>query len=139
MNSLKKIMLLLLFVSFLSSCSLESDTPTYRLEVLKIESVIMPDTLFLGQTHKIKVKYLRPSTCHTFSNFIFEKSLNTRFIAVQNFVTESTNCLPLTNELKEEEIDFFVTNNGSYIFKFWQGKDINGEDVYLEMEVPVQD
>jgi hypothetical protein len=139
MNNLKKIMLLLLFVWFLSSCSLESDTPSYRLEVLKIESVIVPDTLILGQIHKIKVKYLRPSTCHTFSNFIYEKSLNTRFIAVQNFVTESSDCLPLNNELKEAEIDFFVTNNGTYIFKFWQGKDSNGQDVYLEIEVPVQD
>ena len=33
--------------------------------------------------------------------------------------------------------NFYVTSNGSYIFKFYQGEDTNGQDVFLTIEVPV--
>ena len=43
----------------------------------------------------------------------------------------------MTNSLIEQTLNFYVKNNGSYIFKFWQGKNDAGEDVFLEYEIPV--
>ena len=118
---------------------MENDALNYHFETLKIESVELPDTLNLGETHKIKIKYYNPSTCHSFRSFIYEKNLNTRTIAVQSIVTERDVCFPLNGVIEEEVLNFYVTNNGSYIFKFWQGKNDVGEDIYLTIEVPVVD
>lgn len=139
MNSIKKIALLLILTVSVSSCFPEDDGPNYHLELLKIESVNMPDTLILGQTHELKMLYNKPSNCHTFNGFYFEKNLNIRTIAVQSIATEKSDCITLNDELEEATLNFYVTNNGSYIFKFWKGKDTNGEDIFLEIEVPVKE
>lgn len=139
MNGFKKIVLsIILLVSFIS-CTPESDNPKYHYELLKIESVILPDTLILGETHEIKMSYYRPTTCHVQDGFYYDKNLNIRTIALQSLVTERNDCTTLTDDLEEAILNFYVTNNGSYIFKFWQGTDSNGEDIFLEIEVPVQD
>jgi hypothetical protein len=121
------------------SCSPEGDEVRYNFEFLAIESVELPDTLVLGQTHEIKVTYKRPTSCHVFNAFYYEKNLNVRTIAVNSIVTQRNDCVTLDNVIEEASINFYVTNNGSYIFKFWQGKDENGEDLFLEIEVPVED
>lgn len=137
MNSLKKITLILFLTLFSISCSLDDNEPNYRFEILEIESVVVPDELHLGETHSFIIRYRRPTSCHGFNSFYYDKNLNTRTVAVQGIVLESNNCLPLENDIQEETLDFFVTNNGSYIFKFFQGKDDNGQDVFLEYEIPV--
>ena len=71
--------------------------------------------------------------------FYFDKYLNERTIAVQNNVSEEPNCLMLQDEIVEVNLKFYVTNNGSYIFKFWKGINTQGEDVFYEVEVPVVD
>jgi len=66
---------------------------------------------------------------------------NIRTIAVINKVITSNGnivCENLTNELEEKSFNFVVNQNGgNYVFKFWQGEDENGEDIYLVFEVPV--
>ena len=47
-------------------------------------------------------------------------------------------CEALTNEMVEMSFTFVVNNNeGNYIFKFWNGKDENGQENYLVFEVPI--
>lgn len=137
MNTLKKVVLFLFITLFSISCSLDDNEINYRFELLEIESVVVPDELHLGETHSFIIRYRRPTSCHGFNAFYYEKNLNVRTVAVQGFVVESNDCLPFENEIQEQTLDFYVTNNGSYIFKFWQGKDDNGEDLYLEYEIPV--
>ncbi len=136
---MKRLLFLIPLFFILNSCDLGDDEQKFHLELLKIEEVVIPDTFTIGETYPIIVKYLRPTTCHGSNGIYYQKDLNIRTIAVQNIVVENDNCLPLTNELKEETFNFYVTNNGSYIFKFWQGKDNNGVDLYLEYEIPVVD
>lgn len=134
-----KLITSLFFIMLMMSCSPEGDEIKYNFEFLAIESVELPDVLVLGQTHEIKVKYKRPTSCHLFNAFYYEKNLNIRTIAVNSIVTQRNDCVTLDNAIEEASINFYVTNNGSYIFKFWQGKDENGEDLFLEIEVPVED
>lgn len=139
MNIIKKIAVLSLFFLLFISCSTDNEETKYHFEFLKIETIVMPDTFILGETYEIKMTYFRPTNCHSFSGFYYDKNLNVRTIAVQNIVTEVPNCLPLIEEIEEVSLNFYVTNNGSYIFKFWQGTDANGDDIFLEKEVPVED
>lgn len=109
----------------------------FQYVLLPIASVEIPTEFELGETYNIVVRYNRPSTCHAFDGFYYEKDLNIRTIAVQNIVFNQNNCEPLTDVIVEQNLEFHVTNNGSYIFKFWQGKDSNGQDIFLEYEIPV--
>jgi len=136
---MKKILAIVSLFFVLTSCSIEDDAPNFHSVILPIVEVEVPQEFVIGETYPIKVWYQRPSTCHAFNGFYYDKYLNERTVAVQNIVTEAGNCQSLEDEIVEVSFDFYVTSNGSYIFKFWQGVDDNGEDIFLEIEVPVVD
>lgn len=134
---MKKLLALSLVLLFFVSCSVDNDSPNYSFEVLPVESVDIPTEFTLGETYPITVKYLKPSTCHVFKEFYYSKDLNERTVAPITLVYEGNTCEPLVDVEDEATFNFIVTSNGSYIFKFWQGEDTNGEDQYLTIEVPV--
>jgi len=133
---MKKLLVLCLALIF-ASCSVDDDSTNYSFEVLPVESVDIPDEFTLGEVYPITVSYFKPSTCHAFREFYYLKENNERTVAPIDYVFEKNNCQDLNDELIEETFNFIVTSNGSYIFKFWQGEDANGEDQYLTIEVPV--
>ncbi len=133
---MKKLVLLLSLLFAFNSCSTD-DGDNFRFELLPVESVEIPNEFTLGETYEITIRYYRPSTCHAFNSFYYEKNLNTRTIAVESIVFEQDGCEALESVLVEKKLNFHVTNNGSYIFKFWQGANEYGEDVFLEYEIPV--
>lgn len=139
MKKLKILIIISLAIVLFFSCSNDDDKENYHFELLKIDSVVLPDTLVLGETHELKVMYYRPTTCHGFNGFYYKKNLNIRTIAVESIVVENDDCVDLNNEVREATLNFYVTNNGSYIFKFWQGKNENGDDLFLEYEIPVKE
>ena len=133
---MKKLVLLLSLLFAFNSCSTD-DGDNFCFELLSVESVVIPNEFTLGETYEITIRYYRPSTCHAFNSFYYEKNLNTRTIAVESIVFEQDGCEALESVLVEKKLNFHVTNNGSYIFKFWQGANEYGEDVFLEYEIPV--
>ena len=127
-----------------SSCS--EDDPFsgqgFHFEILPINEVLMPESFTHGEFYQIDYSYYRPSTCYAFNELYYLVEGDYRTVAVINTVLEETNdiiCEPLEDELEWRTLFFECKKNfGSYIFKFWQGQDDNGEDVYLIMEVPVE-
>jgi len=136
---MRKVLILSFILVLMGSCSVESDDPIFRNEILSIESVDIPDSFTLGEVYPITVYYLKPSNCHFFREFYYTKENNTRTVALINYKYLYDDCEELEDELVEATFDFHVTSNGSYIFKFWQGEDINGENQFLTIEVPVTD
>lgn len=134
---MKKLLALSLTLVLFVSCSLNNDAVSYSFEILPVESVNIPSEFQLGETYPITVSYFKPSTCHYFDRFYYKKNLNERIVAPITYVLEDNNCRTLENELVEATFNFIVTSNGSYIFKFWQGEDSQGEPIYLTVEVPV--
>lgn len=133
---MKKLLVICLTL-ILASCSVDDDSVDYSFEILPVESVDIPTEFTLGETYPITVSYLKPSSCHSFREFYYLKNNNERTVAPINYVFEEDDCETLENELVENTFNFIVTGNGSYIFKFWQGEDADGEDQYLTIEVPV--
>ncbi|RIA08266.1 hypothetical protein OE09_0075 [Flavobacteriaceae bacterium MAR_2010_72] len=131
----KFIALCVLFVS-LASCSLDDSNSNFYYEILPIESVVIPDEFTLGETYEIKVSYLRPSSCYIFNDFYYQSNLNQRTIAIVTTVYEDISCTQAV-ELVEVSFNFIVNNTGTYVFKFWQGEDESGNDMYYIVEVPV--
>ena len=132
---MKKLLALSLALILCASCSIDSDN--YSFEILPVESVEIPSEFTIGETYPITVTYLRPTTCHFLRDLYYAKNLNERTVAPINIVYENDNCETLENVEEEATFNFVVTGNGSYIFKFWQGEDANGDDQYLIIEVPV--
>jgi hypothetical protein len=136
---MKKIFFFGIVVFAFWSCSIDdSINGNFYFEILPIEGASVPTEMYFGEVYTINYSYFRPSTCHGFNDLYYVSENNTRTIAVINTVVNNDNCQPLTDVLIERSFNFVVNNNGgTYVFKFWQGEDENGEDTYLVFEVPV--
>ena len=138
---MRKILFIGLVTLLLGSCSVESDNINdgFYFEYVPIETVDMPAEFELGQSYEIEYTYYRPSTCHVFNDLYYVAELNQRTIAVINTVypESSSPCEDLELEVITRTFNFVVNNNSTYLFRFWQGTDSNDQDLYLEIEVPV--
>lgn len=135
---MKKFALLILFITSVAGCSLDNgNQDTYDYEVLPVDSYTLPENFTLGNTYEIKLKYQKPTGCHIFQGIYYSKDLNVRTIAIQTAVKNNEICTTEIPALSEASFNFYVTNTGSYIFKFYKGKDTAGTDLYEEVEVPV--
>lgn len=134
---MKKIVLFLIVITSFLSCSLEDDSPTYTYSVLPVDSYVVPASFTLGQTYEIKLKYQKPTACHIYQGIYYEKNLNTRTIAIQTAVQNNQVCTQEVPPISEVSFNFTVSNTGSYIFKFYKGKDTAGKDIFEDVEIPV--
>lgn len=134
---MKKIVLFLIVITSFLSCSLDDDGPTYTYSVLPVDSYVVPASFTLGQTYSIKLKYQKPTACHIYQGIYYEKNLNTRTIAIQTALQNNQVCTQEVPPISEVSFNFTVTNTGSYIFKFYKGKDTAGEDIFEDVEIPV--
>lgn len=134
---MKKLLILSVLLSLLFSCTVDDDNSNFSFEILPIESVDIPEEFTLGDVFPITVTYQTPTTCHRFRDFYYIRENNERTVSIINTVFNGENCEDLNEESRTATFNFKVTSNGSFIFKFWQGKDENDEDIFLEIEVPV--
>ncbi|MBJ7879718.1 hypothetical protein [Gelidibacter salicanalis] len=135
---MKKLIFLGVVMLALASCSID-DSDDFYTKILPIESVAIPEEFVLGEVYPITVTYIRPAGCYVFFDFYYSRNLNQRTVAVINAEYPNQDCgLDIESEV-EATFNFKVTNNGTYVFKFWQGKDDSGTDLYYIVEVPVVD
>lgn len=139
---MKKIISLVVLFFLFNACSVDN-REDYLLKLLPVESVDIPAEFEMGKTYQITMHYNRPSTCYGFNSVYYEKSVesdpvrNIRTIAIESKVAQRSDCQDTPNNVTDYTFGFQVTSNDPYVFRFWQGKDDNGEDVFLEIEVPV--
>lgn len=139
---MKKILVLLGIFCLIASCSLEEDKLKFHVEFLPAVAVEVPEYMQPGQTYEFKVKYNRPTDCYYFDGFYHELQENAHIVAVQTLVIQDADCKPLET-LVPEEGTFQVTcspvyTSESYLFKFYQGEDTQGNQQFLQVEIPVQ-
>lgn len=135
---MKKIIVLFISFACFFSCSIDDeDNLNYKLEFVGIETVDIPEEFVLGEVHEISMTYFRPSSCHVFYDFFYEIDGNERTVAVVNIVPEGESCAIESEDEQEVALNFQVNSAEPYIFRFYQGEDEDGEDVYQIVEVPV--
>lgn len=135
---MKKIALFLVLITFLVGCN--NDNPdTYSYKILPVESYTVPASFTLGKTYEIKVKYQKPTSCTFFQGIYYSKDLNKRIVAIQAAAKDNEECSQMLPPLSEVSFNFIVSNTGSYIFKFYKGKDAQGVDLFEDVEIPVID
>ncbi|MCB0398320.1 MAG: hypothetical protein KDD26_01620 [Winogradskyella sp.] len=135
----KFLVILFLSISIFTSCSIENDNPpNFYLEIMPIQNVDIPESFIHGETYEISVTYNRPNSCYEFNDFIYSIQQNERTVAVVNTVYTDNECTDLLEPVTVS-FDFVVVSTETYIFKFYQGTDSQGQDQYLLIEVPVEE
>lgn len=130
-------MLLLLVVAF-SGCDLGGDeNPKFHLELLPIESAVLPTEFKRDSVYEIPVNFVRPTNCYIYDGFYYEIDGNKRSIAVQTSVVEQSDCGAEPINPTNKILKFKPTIEASYVFRLWKGKGTNGVDIFEEVEIPV--
>jgi hypothetical protein len=131
------IILLTVLISF-SACSPSGDDniTSFIPVIIPVESAEVPLEFTLGESYPITVRYAFPNGCYTFNDIHYETNGYTRIIAIRAIVNNNKAC---TQSIVEGEHTFTLkcTQTETYILKFWKGKDTQGQDQYLIVEVPV--
>jgi len=121
-----------------SSCDLGDDGPNFHFVPLRIESVEIPESFDLNETYEIRLNYIIPDGCTYYEGLDVVKSEVTtrKVVAVGAQRTDQEEC---TEVIREEvaSFNFVVLHNQPYLFRFYQGEDMNGEQQFLEIEVPL--
>lgn len=134
---MKKAFLLLISLFILNGCLPDDDLSDISIEFIPINNYDIPEEFQSGETYEITVGYTKPNDCYQFRDIFFAVNGNERIVAVTTTLDNSLNCN--SNPVQDEAtFNFFV--NGyfdHYVFKLWQGRDNNGNDLYTIVEVPV--
>ncbi len=135
---MKKALTIILSLILLGSCSLEDDGESIMQNLAPVQSVDMPDSFELGQTYSIGIIYRRPTSCHTYSGLNLDRNGNEIVVGiVTSYSSTSSNCVETGNLEASATFNFVVVREDFYTFKFWQGRNSAGNDMFLIVEVPV--
>ncbi|WP_271768479.1 hypothetical protein [Aquimarina algiphila] len=133
-----RIILIFFIVAVSTTCSNDDNETSFFYELVTVQDASVPEQFNRGEIYTITVSYFRTSNCHSFAGFDYDRLANERTVSVINLVVNRGNCEELDmTDLVEVSFDFLVGEEDSYIFRFWQGKDENGDNQFLIREVPV--
>ncbi|PQB02976.1 hypothetical protein BST83_16595 [Polaribacter filamentus] len=134
---MKKFTLLLFGLLVFYSClNNDKDELNYSFDYLPIDEAIAPVSFTYGQIDTITVKYSLPNGCYHFNEIYYETIDTTRIVAISAFVELNSHCtLAIIQE--EKKIPVKASQVEDYVFKFYKGKDSNGENIFEEVVVPV--
>ncbi|MEM8999129.1 MAG: hypothetical protein AAGB24_02610 [Bacteroidota bacterium] len=116
----------------------EDDGVNFYFDPFRVTSAELPESLNLNESYEFDVTYLRNSDCAFFQGFdVVNLDDTTLNITVIGTVITDQECNSI-DEMPNATFEFTPTlNSRSYLFRFWSGESENGEQQYLEIEVPI--
>lgn len=135
---MKRYLLLFLAITTFISCSDDDDDyHDYHLEYTPTISADVADEFEYGRTYRVNVTIELSSSCHFFYNqydYFYEGT--SRLIYPIVHIDDG---VPCTQNIREVtfSIPVHALQTEPYIFKFYQGEDTDGQDIFLTIEVPV--
>lgn len=133
---MKKTLLLLTTIIILSSCLNTDDLPNYKYEFVAIDEATTPANFRFGKRDTITLKYTLPNTCYNFDNIYYDNQDTARVVAIRTYIDLDKNCAEVITQ-KEYKLIINVGQQEDYLFKFFKGKDSNGENIFEEVVIPV--
>ena len=136
---MKQFVALFLIVFLIAGCNNDDDynDHDYHLEYIGVISADLPDEFIYGRTYRINVTIELPNSCYYFYNqydYFYEGTSRLIYpiVHVDDGVPCTQNIRETTFSIPVQALQF-----EPYIFKFYQGEDVNGQDLFLTVEVPV--
>lgn len=133
---MKKIILLFAGLFLFYACLNNDNQINYGYEILPVDEYTTPEAFTFGEQDTIKVKYTLINGCYSFDNIYYEYQDTARIVAVRALVAIDANCTDVVTQ-NEHEIIVNVTQEEDYVFKFYKGIDVNGDNIFEEVVVPV--
>ena len=134
---MKHFFTLFLFTLLIVGCDDDNDYHDYHLEYTGVVSAELPDEFTYGHTYEINVTIELPNSCYYhYGQYDYFYEGTTRLIYPIVHIDDDVSC---TQNITETtfSIPVHALQYEPYIFKFYQGEDANGQDMYLTIEVPV--
>ncbi len=138
---MKQFIPLFLVVFLVFGCSVDDDNDSnyhdYHLEYVNVISADLPDEFIYGLTYRINITIELPNSCFYYYNqydYFYEGT--SRLIYPIGHVDDGVPCTPEITETTFS-IPVQALQSEPYIFKFYQGEDADGQDMFLTIEVPV--
>ena len=137
---MKHYLLLFLAIVTFISCNDDDDDYNehdYRLEWTSVKEADVPAEFIYGRTHLIYVTIELQDGCHYFYNqydYIYDGTARLIYPIVH--IDEN---VPCTQNIRETTFTIRVQalQTEPYVFMFYQGEDADGQDMFLEVIVPV--
>ncbi len=133
---MKKNLLLLFGLLFFYSCLNTDSRESYTTEFLPVDEAITPASLTFGEIDTITVKYTLPNSCYVFDRIHYEYQDTARIVAVSSLYFLDKDCEEISTK-GEYKFTIRTSQEEDYIFKFFKGRDSNGENIFEEVIVPV--
>jgi hypothetical protein len=135
---MKYFMTLFLAVFLLFGCNDDDDNyHDYHLEYVSVISAELPDEFIYGRTYRINVAIELPNSCYFhYGRYDYFYEGTSRLIYPIAHVDDGVPCTPNITETTFS-IPVQALQLEPYIFKFYQGKDTDEQDIFLTIEVPV--
>ncbi|MDT0553655.1 hypothetical protein [Urechidicola vernalis] len=135
---MKRYLLLILAITTFISCNDDDDDyHDYHLEYTEVISADVPEEFEFGRTYRVEVTIELDDSCHFFYNqydYFYEGT--SRLIYPIVHIDDGIPCTPNIREVTFS-IPVQALQTEPYIFKFYQGEDADGQDLFLTIEVPV--
>ncbi len=120
----------ILFLIF-SSCNSDDDNDYSRYELFydEITKATVPATMQVGDTYEITFYTELETLCENLVDFSYQRIGNERFITAISANIISNSC---AESVRTDSLTFRFTptQETTYTFKFWQGQDVDGKDLY---------
>jgi hypothetical protein len=128
----------LLGIGFITiSCDHKNDRPNQSLEILPVSQVVMPVKFAKDSITEIPVQYIRPTVCHSFYDFYYERNDFTRTVAIIALKENGGSSCPVSQLDYTATLNFKPSSLGTYHFKFWTSTDAQGVDHFIEYDAVV--
>lgn len=134
---MKKILILSICLLLFYSCLINNDKHlNYNYEVLPIDEFTAPTSFNFGEKDTIKLKYSLKNGCYSFYDVYYEYLDTTRIVGIKSVIALDREC---TEAIIQYDYNLIVTatQEEDYVFRFFKGKDNNGENIFEDIVVPV--
>jgi hypothetical protein len=136
MKNLKWIIGFLILTLTIVSCLDDEPTLNAVYNYKAIDSVQIGEIHPARQVTEIKTFYTRTNNCEDFFNYQYDILGNERSVVMIIAELQSNDCEEI-NETSSNTLQFKPENSGTYNFRFWNGVDENGQDVFIEKEIEI--
>lgn len=121
----------------LQSCLDRENVEPIEINRIKIDSVKIPlQTMNLYDVQTIKTYSNYGSGCHRFYDYDYRTDGFNRLVTSYSYEVNE-NCTQATY-VGASQFNFRPIEKGTYTFKFWNGKDTAGNDLWIDKQIIVQ-
>jgi|SRR5690606_35194905 len=137
MKNLKWLVGLFLIGILAVSCLDDEPVVNVSYQYRPIDSIQIDSVYSVFQVTEIKTFYSTSNTCQEFFNYDYTALGNERTVAIIAAEVEEPNCTDIT-EIESFTLKFRPERPGTYSFRFWNGKDENGQDKFIIREIEIR-